>query len=121
VPDQVNVDSILEMVVAVRNDGTRAVDAGWVVQVMLSADPVIDAADIQVDNFSAPRDLPPGAEDQYLRHKKLRHSTPTGQYYIGSILDVTGKVQETSETNNVLRSPATIILTAVGSPPPTDD
>jgi hypothetical protein len=119
VPEQVDVDSILEMVVAVRNGGTSAVDAGWVVQVMLSTDPVIDAADIQVDNFAAPRDLPPGAEDEYLRHKKLRHSTPTGQYYIGSILDVTGRVQETSEANNVLRFPATIVLTAVG-PPPTD-
>jgi hypothetical protein len=121
VPDQVDVDSILEMVIVVRNDGTKAVEAGWAVQVMLSADQVIDAADIQVDNFSAPRELPPGGEDQYLRHKKLRHSTPTGQYYIGSILDVTRKVPETSETNNVLRFPATIVLTAEVFPPPQGD
>ena len=118
VPDQVRVDSILEMVVAVRNGGTRAAEAGWIVQVMLSADPVIDSADIQVDHFSAPRDLPPGGADQYLRHKKLRGSTPTGLYYIGSILDVTGRVPEASETNNILRFPATIVLTAEVPPSP---
>jgi hypothetical protein len=111
-PDHVRVDSILEMVVAVHNGGTRGADAGWIIRVMLSTDAVIDSADLQVDHFSAPRDLPPGGEDQYLRHKKLRGSTPTGQYYIGSILDVTGRVPEASETNNVLQFPATILLTA---------
>ena len=121
VPDHVRVDSILEMVVAVRNGGSRGADAGWIVRVMLSTDPVIDSADIQVDHFSAPRELPPGGEDEYLRHKKLRGSTPTGLYYIGSILDVTGRVPETSETNNVLLSPATIVLTAVEPPPPEGD
>lgn len=112
VPDQVRVDSILEMVVGVRNGGTSAAPAGWTVQIMLSADPVITSADIPVDHFSATRDLPPGGEDQYLRHKKLRASTPTGVYYIGSILDVTGRVPESSEANNILRFPATIVLTA---------
>ena len=76
VADQVRVDSILEMLVEVRNGGTRGVEAGWIVRVMLSTDAVIDSADIQVDHFSAPRDLPPGGQDQYLRHKKLRASTP---------------------------------------------
>ena len=76
VPDQVRVDSILEMLVEVRNGGTRVAEAGWIVRVMLSTDPVIDSADIQVDHFSAPRNLPPGGEDQYLRHKKLRATTP---------------------------------------------
>jgi hypothetical protein len=121
VPDHVRVDSILEMVVAVHNGGTRTADAGWIVRVMLSGDPVIDSADIQVDHFVAPRELPPGGEDQYLRHKKLRASTPTGLYYIGSILDVTKKVPETSEDNNTLRSPSTIVLTAKdGASPPND-
>ncbi len=120
-PDHVRVDSILEMVVGVRNGGTRVADAGWIVRVMLSKDAVIDSADIQVDHFSAPRDLPPGGEDEYLRHKKLRASTPTGPYYIGSILDVTGRVPEASETNNVLQSPATIVLTAEAPPPPEGD
>jgi hypothetical protein len=121
VPDHVRVDSILEMVVGVHNGGTRVADAGWIVRVMLSTDPVIDSADIQVDHFSAPRELPPGGEDQYLRHKKLRGSTPTGRYYIGSILDVTGRVPEASETNNVLQSPGTIVLTAEDAPPPEGD
>lgn len=111
-PDQIRVDSILEMLVEVRNGGTRAVEAGWIVRVMLSTDAVIDSADIQVDHFSAPRDLPPGGEDQYLRHKKLRATTPVGLYYIGSILDVTGRVLESSEANNTLRFPARIALTA---------
>ncbi len=121
VPDHVRVDSILEMVVAVRNGGTRTAEAGWIVRVMLSADPVIDSADIQVDHFSAPRELPAGGEDQYLRHKKLRSSTPTGVYYIGSMLDVTERVPEASETNNVLRFPGTIVLTPEVPPPPDGD
>jgi hypothetical protein len=118
VPDHVRVDSILEMVVDVRNRGTKGVDPGWIVRVMLSTDRVIDSADIQVDHFSAPRHLPAGAEDQYLRHKKLRGSTPLGSYYIGSILDVTGRVDEASETNNILASPATITLTEEVIAPP---
>lgn len=121
VPDHVQVDSILEMTISVRNGGTRVVDAGWVIRVMLSTDALIDSADIPVDHFAAPRVLQPGAEDQYLRHKKLRASTPTGPYYIGSILDVTGRVPESSETNNVLRSPAMIVLTAESPPAPDGD
>lgn len=117
VPDHVRVDSILEMTVGVRNGGTRVVAPGWVIRVVLSTDALIDSADIQVDHFSAPRELPPGGEDQYLRHKKLRASTPIGPYYIGSILDVTGAVSESSEANNTLRSPAQIILTAKVPPP----
>ena len=119
VPDRVRVDSILEMTVGVRNGGGRVVDAGWIVRVMLSTDALIDSADIQVDHFAAPRVLQPGAADRYLRHKKLRATTPTGAYYIGSILDVTGRVSETSESNNVQQSPAIIVLVA-GSPPAPD-
>jgi hypothetical protein len=111
VPDHIHLDSILEMTVGVRNRGTGTAAAGWIVRVMLSTDAFIDSADIQVDHFSAPRELAPGDEDRYLRHKKLRATTPTGKYYIGSILDVTGRVSETSETNNTLRSPGTVILT----------
>lgn len=118
VPDHVRLDSILELVVAVRNRGTRVAEAGWVVRVMLSADSVIDSADIQVDHFSAPRDLQPNSDDSYLRHKKLRGSTPPGLYYIGSILDVTERVPEASESNNILRFPATIVLTTREQPVP---
>lgn len=121
VPDHVRVDSILEMTIGVRNGGTRVVDPGWVIRVMLSTDPLIDSADIQVDHFAAPRELQPAGADQYLRHKKLRASTPTGPYYIGSILDVTGAVPEVSEGNNTLQSPATIILTPKVSSPPGGD
>lgn len=118
VPDHVRLDSILQLVVAVRNRGTRVAQAGWIVRVMLSADSVIDSADIQVDHFSAPRDLQPNSEDSYLRHKKLRGSTPPGRYYIGSILDVTERVPEASESNNILRLPATIVLTSREHPVP---
>jgi hypothetical protein len=111
VPDQIRVDSILEMIVGVRNGGTRQADAGWVVRVVLSRDPIIDSADIQIDHFSAPRVLPAGGQDEYLRHKKLRGSTPLGLYYVGSILDVTGRVSEASEGNNILQSPTPIVLT----------
>lgn len=118
VPDHIRVDSILEMTIGVRNGGTRVVDPGWVIRVVLSTDSLIDSADIPVDHFAVPRELPPGGEDQYLRHKKLRASTPTGPYYVGSILDVTERVPEASETNNVLRFPATIVLTPKVPAPP---
>jgi hypothetical protein len=121
VPDQIRVDSILEMTIGVRNGGTSAADAGWIIRVMLSTDSQIDSADIQIDHFSAPRVLLPGAEDQYLRHKKLRGSTPTGPYFVGSILDVTGRVAETSEANNTLRFPVPIVLTARQEEPPQQD
>ena len=112
VPDYIRVDSILEMTIGVRNGGTRIVEPGWVIRVMLSTDARIDSADIQIDNFAAPRELPPGGEDQYLRHKKLRASTPTGPYFVGSILDVTRRVAEASEANNTLQFPVPITLTA---------
>ncbi|HJR17294.1 MAG TPA: CARDB domain-containing protein [Gemmatimonadales bacterium] len=118
VPDHIRVDSILEMTIGVQNGGTGVAETGWVVRVFLSVDRVIDSADIQIDQFAASRPLLAGTGDQYLRHKKLRGSTPLGSYYVGSILDVTGAVTETSETNNTLRSPAQIILTPKVSTPP---
>jgi hypothetical protein len=117
-PAEIRVDAVLEMRVGVRNRGSGSVGPGWVVRVLLSRDPVIDSADIEVDHFAAPRELPPGAEDQYLRHKKLRASTPTGLYYIGSILDVTQAVPESAEGNNTLVNPGTITLTPKTRTPP---
>jgi CARDB len=116
-PDQIPIDSILEMSVTVRNGGTRSAGAGWVIRVFLSTDPIIDSADIVIDRFSAPRDLAAGGEDLYLRNKKLRGSTPLGSYYIGSILDVTQTVPELTERNNTLVNPATIVVTARSSGP----
>jgi hypothetical protein len=112
VPGQIRVDSILEMLIGVQNGGTLQAEPGWVVRVVLSRDQIIDSADIEIDHFSAPRALAPGTQDEYLRHKKLRGSTPLGLYYVGSILDVTGKVAEASEANNTLRFPTPIVLTA---------
>lgn len=120
VPTQIRVDSILDMTIAVRNGGTRQAEPGWIVRVVLSRDEIIDSADIEIDHFSAPRVLPAGARDEYLRHKKLRGSTPLGQYYVGSILDVTAAVSETSEGNNTLQFPTPIILTAK-VPRPSDE
>jgi hypothetical protein len=120
-PDHIRVDSILEMTVGVRNTGTKSATAGWVIRVLLSLDPIIDSADIQVDHFGAPRDLPAGAEDQYLRHKKLRASTPPGSYFIGSILDVTSAVPEVAEGNNTLQNPLPILLTPRSPTPPGGD
>lgn len=119
-PDEIPIDSILEMTVTVRNGGSRSAGPGWVIRVFLSTDPIIDSADIIIDRFSAPRDLPAGGEDVYLRHKKLRGWTPLGPYYIGSILDVTQMVPEVTETNNTLVNPAAIVLTARPSAPPGD-
>ena len=118
VPEQVRVDSILEMTIGVRNGGTRTVEPGWIIRVVLSQDQLIDSADVQIDHFAVPRTRLPGAEDRYLRHKKLRASTPVGRYYVGSILDVTGAVAEVSEANNTLRFPVPILLTSKGAIPP---
>lgn len=120
VPSRIRVDSILEMLIGVRNGGTRQAEPGWVVRVVLSRDQIIDSADIEIDHFSAPRILPPGAGDEYLRHKKLRGGIPLGSYYVGSILDVTGKVAEGSEANNTLRFPASIVLMPKSAVPPGD-
>ncbi|HEU5303405.1 MAG TPA: CARDB domain-containing protein [Gemmatimonadales bacterium] len=117
-PEHIRVDSVLEMRVGVRNGGTRNAGPGWVVRLFFSSDPIIDSADIQVDHFIAPRDLAAGGEDQYLRHKKLRASTPPGSYYVGSMLDVTRVVPEVTEGNNTLVNPATILLTPKPSAPP---
>jgi hypothetical protein len=104
------------MHVGVRNGGKRAAGPGWVVRVFLSTDQVIDATDIQIDQFVATRDLPSGALDRYLRHKKLDARLQPGRYYMGSILDVTGVVPETNEANNILETPASITLEP--KPPP---
>ena len=121
VPEHIRVDSILEMTIGVRNGGTRIVEAGWVIRVVLSTDARIDSADIEIDHFAAPRELPAGGEDQYLRHKKLRATTPTGRYFVGSILDITRRVPEASEANNTLQFPVSIILSPkVADPGGTD-
>ena len=65
-----------------------------------------------IDRFAAHQALPAGAEAQYLRHMKLRRSMPLGEYYVGSIMDVTGAVAEASEGNNPLQFPVPILLTA---------
>lgn len=88
------------------------------IRVLLSPDPTIDSTDIPVDRFVVTRELAAGGEDQYLRHKKLRASTPPGVYYIGSMLDVTRVVPESSEGNNTLLDPGTIMLIPRGSIPP---
>ena len=120
-PAEIRLDAILEMRVGVRNRGAGTAGPGWVVQVLLSRDPVIDSADIPVDHFTASRELLPGTEDEYLRHKKLRASTPPGAYFIGSILDVTHAVPESAEGNNTLRVPGAIILVPKTSTPPGGD
>lgn len=119
-PDQVRLDSALEMRVGVRNHGSRSAGPGWFIRVFLSTDRAIEPSDIQVDQFLVLRELPAGAEDQYLRVKKLVRSTPTGRYFLGSILDVTGVVPETNEGNNTLSLPATITLTPELPPPQGD-
>jgi hypothetical protein len=121
VPSEIAVNSILEMGIGVRNGGTRQAEPGWVVRVVLSRDQIIDSADIEIDHFSAPRVLSPGAQDDYLRHKKLRGSTPLGLYYVGSMLDVTGAVREANEGNNTLQFPSPIILMSKSAPATGDE
>jgi hypothetical protein len=108
-PERVSLDALLQMRVGVRNDGDRTAGPGWVVRVLVSSDPQIDPSDHQVDQFVTTRELPPGGQDLYLRNKKLSGLGP-GEYYIGSMVDVTEIVPELSETNNTLVSPSRITL-----------
>jgi hypothetical protein len=117
-PASIRVDSVLEMRIGVRNRGSGTAASGWSIRVFLSSDPIIDTSDIPIDRFVAPRELAAGTEDQYLRHKKLRASTPLGLYFIGSILDVTRVVPEITESNNTLVNPPSITLTPRPSTPP---
>ena len=110
-PVRLRLDSLLEMQVGVRNNGSRSAGPGWFVRVFLSTDPVIDPSDHQIDQFAATRELPPGGQDSYLRHKKLSGISP-GLYYIGSMVDVTHVVPESTETNNAQSAAGTISLVA---------
>jgi hypothetical protein len=108
-PDRLRLDEALQMRVGVSNSGRVTAGGGWVVRVLLSTDPAIDESDHQIDQFVTSRDLAPGSQDVYLRNKKLS-GLVTGDYYIGSIVDVTQVVPELSETNNTLTSPGRITL-----------
>ena len=114
-PRGLRLDEPLQMNVVVNNAGNRTAGPGWVIRVLLSQDSQIDSSDRQIDEFVTTRELPPGAQDRYLRNKKLSGVLP-GAYYIGSILDVTGVVPETNEENNRLTGAA--IITLEGSPEP---
>jgi hypothetical protein len=108
-PDRISLNELLQMRVGVRNIGTRPAGPGWTVRVFLSQDSTIDPADNQIDQFVTTRDLPADGEDVYLRNKKLSGLEP-GQYYLGSIVDVTDVVPELSDSNNTLVSPTSIVL-----------
>jgi hypothetical protein len=108
-PERVSLSELLHMDVGVSNQGSRAAGPGWTIRVFLSQDSSIDSTDHQVDQFVATRDLPERGHDTYLRNKKLSGLEP-GQYYLGSILDVTDVVPEVSETNNTLMTPRVITL-----------
>lgn len=115
-PERVRLDESLQMRVGVTNSGNRTAGPGWVVRVFLSSDPGIDASDHQLDQFVTTRELPPGGEDLYLRNKKLSGVEP-GDYYIGSMVDVTEIVPELNETNNTLTTPGQIRLLPVAADP----
>jgi hypothetical protein len=108
-PDRISLDQLLQMRVGVRNVGTRSAGPGWTIRIFLSPDSTIDPGDHQIDQFVATRDLPAAGDDIYLRNKKLSGLEP-GQYYLGSIVDVTDVVTEVSDSNNTLLTPTSIAL-----------
>jgi CARDB protein len=108
-PDHLLLDALLQMRVGVSNSGNLTAGPGWVVRVFVSGDPQIEPSDRQIDQFVTTRELRPGSQDTYLRNKKLSGLGP-GEYYVGSIVDVTQVVPELSETNNALASPGRITL-----------
>lgn len=115
-PGSIRLDDLLEMRVGVRNSGNRTAGPGWFVRVFISSDPRIDASDHQIDQFATARELSPGGQDLYLRNKKLP-GVGAGDYYIGSIVDVTEIVPELTETNNTLATPGRITLLPVATAP----
>jgi hypothetical protein len=52
----------------------------------------------------------------YLRNQKLSGIGP-GEYFIGSMVDVTDAIPERAETNNTLATPGRITLLAVAARP----
>ena len=92
-------DELLEMRVGVGNSGNRIAGPGWFIRVLLSDDAHIDSTDQLIEQFVTTRELVLGAQDLYLRNIKLSGAEP-GDYYIGSILDVTDVVPELSDSNN---------------------
>jgi hypothetical protein len=108
-PESIRLDELLEMRVGVNNGGNRTAGPGWFVRVLLSIDPAIDSTDQVIEQFVTTRELTPGAQDVYLRNIKLSGVEP-GEYYIGSILDVTDLVPELSDSNNSLAAPGRIAI-----------
>jgi CARDB protein len=115
-PGSIRLNALLQMRVGVRNSGNRTAGPGWTVRVLLSSDSHIGSSDRQIDQFVTTRELPSGGQDRYLRNKKLSGVGP-GEYYIGSIVDVTGIVPELAETNNTLATPGRITLLPVATDP----
>jgi hypothetical protein len=115
-PPQIGLDELLQMRVGVSNGGNLTAGPGWVVRVFVSRDANIDPSDHQIDQFVTSRELPPGGQDLYLRNKKLS-GLGAGDYYIGSVVDVTEVVPELTETNNTLTIPTRITLLPVTAGP----
>ena len=90
-PGEIRLDALLQMRVGVSNSGNLNAGPGWVVRVFVSSDSHISPSDHQIDQFVTSRPLPPGSQDFYLRNKKLS-GLRAGDYYIGSVVDVTGVV-----------------------------
>ena len=108
-PESIHLDQLLEMRVGVTNIGNRTAGPGWFIRILLSDDVDIDSTDQLIEQFVTTRELAPGAQDVYLRNFKLSGVDP-GDYYVGSILDVTDVVPELSDSNNTLANPGRIAL-----------
>jgi CARDB len=114
-PAEAELGRLIEMHVGVRNGGGTGAGPGWVIRGYLSRDPLIDSLDTVLDQFTATREPPARAEDSYLRHRKVNVDLEPGLYYLGSILDVTGVVPESVESNNALTAPRMIRLLPNGA------
>lgn len=111
-PAEAEAGGAFTMHVGVRNAGSLDVGPGWMVRVYLSADAAIEPSDTLIDQFVTSRDLGAGRSDSYLRNKKLSGLLPPGTYFIGSIVDATGLVSESIETNNTLANPPQVTIAA---------
>jgi len=106
-PTSVNTGSLLSGQITVRNQGASSTVIGGTIAMYLSEDTVIDASDMLLGTLAFP-ELWTG-QYQTLSYKfGITIDTPRGRYWVGAVVDSTGVVVESDETNNTGTAPDSI-------------
>ena len=99
--------------VTVANNGSVAAPAGWIGEIRLSADQVIDGADFLVGTYTEGTSIGPALSSASSVALAVPESIPAGTYFLGVIVDATDNVSEQDETNNSVASIGTINITGL--------